>query len=324
MSIANSFAVLGLDVSKAKLDGALRLPNGKYKTKTIPNTPAGFQELQTWLGKQSIAPVRVCLEATGIYWEAVAECLADTGFPVAVVNPAQIKAHRVALGTRTKTDAVDARLIADFGYRHEFVPWQPPPQAERELRARVLRLDALQRMRIQEGNRLAVAPAMVRASLEAHLAWLDAEIEALIRAIRHRIKADPDLRQKARLLDAISGLGERTIAVLLAFSVTPDRFQCARQVAGYAGLNPRRHDSGSLQRPARLSKVSHAFLRKALYMPALVALYKTAWGKVFGARLASAGKPPMVIIGAMMRKLLQMAFGVLRSAQPFNPALHGA
>lgn len=324
MSTFESFAVLGIDVSKAKLDGALRLPNGKYKTKIVANTLAGFQELQTWLGKQTTGPVRVCLEATGVYWEAVAEFLADAGFPIAVVNPAQIKAHGSALGARTKTDAVDARLIADFGARHEFIPWQPPPPAERELRALVLRLDALQRMRVQEGNRLEVAPTTVRASLEAHLAWLDTEIEALIRAIRQRIKDDPDLRQKARLLDSIPSLGERTIASLLAFSVTPDRFENARQVAAYAGLNPRRHDSGNLRRPARLSKVGHAFLRKALYMPAMVALYKTAWGKLFAARLAGKGKPPMVIIGAMMRKLLQVAFGVLRSGQPFNPALHGA
>ncbi len=324
MSTVDSFAVLGLDVSKAKLDGALRLPNGKYKTKTVPNTLVGFQELQMWLSRQATAPVRVCLEATGVYWEAVAEFLADAGVPVAVINPAQIKAHGTALGTRTKTDAVDARLIADFGYRHEFVPWQPPPQAERELRALVLRLDALQRMRVQEGNRLEVAPATVRASVEAHLGWLDTEIDALVRAIRQRIKDDPDLRQKAGLLESIPGLGERTIAALLAFSVTPDRFRTARQVAAYAGLNPRRHDSGSLHRPARLSKVGHAFLRKALYMPALVALYKTAWGRLFLARLTDTGKPPKVIIGAMMRKLLQVAFGVLRSGLPFNPALHGA
>jgi transposase len=324
VSIVESFAVLGIDVSKAKLDGALRLPNGKYQTKAVANTLAGFQELQSWLGKQTGAPVRGCLEATGVYWEAIAEFLAEVGFPVAVVNPAQIKAHGAALGTRTKTDAVDARLIADFGYRHEFIPWQPPPQAERELRALVRRLDALQRMRVQEGNRLEVAPATVRASVEAHLAWLDAEINALIRAIRQRIKDDPDLRKKARLLESIPGLGERTIAALLAFSVTPDRFRNARQVAAYAGLNPRRHDSGNLHRPARLSKVGHAFLRKALYMPAMVALYRTAWGKLFFTRLAGSGKPPMLIIGAMMRKLLQVAFGVLRSGQPFNPALHGA
>ena len=112
MSIVEPFAVLGLDVGKAKLDGALRLPGGKFKTKVVANTPAGFRELQAWLGKHAAAPVRVCLEATGVYWEAVAEFLADAGFPVAVVNPAQIKAHGLALAMRTKTDGVDARLIA--------------------------------------------------------------------------------------------------------------------------------------------------------------------------------------------------------------------
>jgi transposase len=93
----------------------------------------------------------------------------------------------------------------------------------------------------------------------------------------------------------------------------------------FAGLNPAQHESGtSVHGKARISKVGHAFLRKALYWPAVVALYKTAWGKVFRDRLAAAGKPPKLIIGAMMRKLLHVAFGVLKTQTTFNPALHGA
>jgi transposase len=118
-------------------------------------------------------------------------------------------------------------------------------------------------------------------------------------------------------------LGERTIAVLLAYGLG-ERFDSARQFVAFAGLSPRKHESGtSVRWRERMSKVGHASLRAALYMPAMVALYRTAWGKRFHARLSANGKPPKLIIGAMMRKLAQVAFGVIQSGRPFDPALHG-
>ena len=113
--------------------------------------------------------------------------------------------------------------------------------------------------------------------------------------------------------------------MLLAFLAEPARFGNARQAVAFAGLDPRQHESGSSVRgKPRLSKVGHSFLRKALYMPAMVALYRTDWGKLFHERLAKNGKPPMLIIGAMMRKLVQVSYGVLKSGQAFQPELHGA
>jgi transposase len=151
---------------------------------------------------------------------------------------------------------------------------------------------------------------------------LIAEIEA---AIRPRIDDDPELKAQQRLLDSVPGLGDKTIPVLLAFYGGPSRFDQARQAAAFAGLDPRQHESGSSVRgKPRLSKVGHAGLRKALYRPAMVTLHKTAWGRVFRERLAAVGKPPMIIIGAMMRKLVHIVFGVLKSGQSFNPSLHGA
>ena len=139
------------------------------------------------------------------------------------------------------------------------------------------------------------------------------------------IDDDPDLKIQQRLLASVSGLGDKTIPVLLSFYGGPGRFDHARQAAAFAGLDPRQHESGSSVRgKPRLSKVGHAGLRKALYMPAMVTLHKTAWGRAFRDRLTAAGKAPMVIIGAMMRKRVHVAFGVLKSGQPFNPSLHGA
>jgi len=316
---------LGIDVAKAKLDCTLRLSNGKYKHKVVDNNRNGFTALTDWLDKQDALSPHVCMEATGVYWEAVAEFLADKGWTVSVVNPAQIKAFGASRLVRTKTDKVDAQLIAEFCRERDPEPWQAPSPSEQALRALVLRLDALQAMRTQESNRLDVARAVVKADIASHIEWLDGEIKTLMKKIRDHIDDDPDMKNKQALLDSIPGVGERTIALLLAFCMHPGRFANARQVAAFAGLDPRQHESGSSVRgKPRMSKVGHAFLRKALYMPAMVTLYKTDWGRRFRERLAASGKPPKLIIGAMMRKLVHVAFGVLKSGKSFNPTLQNA
>jgi len=316
---------LGIDVAKAKLDCALRLPNGKFRAKVVSNDPQGHADLLDWLSRHEALEVHACMEATGVYWEDIAQCLAAHGFTVSVANPAQIKAYAASRLARTKTDAVDARLIADFCAERKPPAWQPFSDGELALRAMVLRLDALQAMRTQESNRLEVSRDAVRQGIQEHLDWLDQQIKSLARAINDHIDADPGMKGKKALLDSIPGLGERTIAILLAFFSDPGRFDNSRQAAAFAGLDPRRHESGSsVKGKPRLSKVGHAFLRKALYMPAMVALYKTDWGKQFRDRLAASGKPAKLIIGAMMRKLLHVAFGVLKSGKNFDPALHGA
>ncbi|MFP5313035.1 MAG: IS110 family transposase [Actinomycetes bacterium] len=316
---------LGIDVAKAKLDCALRLPDGKHRNKVVHNNASGFKTLLEWLQKHGAATAHVCMEATGVYWEEVAIYLAAQGLPVSVVNPAQIKAFGASHLVRTKTDRVDAQLIASFCCERSPALWQAPSASKQALRAMVLRLDALQNMRTQESNRLEVAREAVKAGIASHIAWLDKEIDQLARQIRQHMDNDPDLKDKQELLDSIPGLGERTIACLLAFYGDLQRFDNARQAVAFAGLDPRQHESGSSVRgKPRLSKVGHSFLRKALYMPAMVALHRTTWGKVFRQRLAAAGKPPMLIIGAMMRKLIHVAFGVLKSRKAFHPTLHGA
>jgi transposase len=290
----------------------------------LANTPKGFAELAHWLHAQQAGQLHVCMEATGIYWESVAEHLGNAGHTVSVVNPFQIKSFANACLVRSKTDKIDARLIARFCAERRPEPWQAPSASEQTLKALVLRLDALQAMRVQELNRVEVARDAVRGGIVSHIEWLDGQIKALLREIGQHIDKDPDLKGKRDLLESIPGVGEHTIALLLAFCIHPGRFCNARQAVAFAGLDPRQHESGSsvLGKP-RLSKIGHRVLRKALYMPAMVTLYKTQWGQGFRQRLASAGKAPMLIIGAMMRKLIHVAFGVLKSGRPFNAALHG-
>jgi transposase len=316
---------LGIDVAKVKLDCALRQPDGKYKHKVFDNNRSGFEALFRWLLDLGVTELRVCMEATGVYWESVAEFLANQGYVVSVVNPLQIKAFGASRLVRTKTDKVDAKLIAEFCKENQPEAWKAPSAQEQALRAMVLRLDALQEMRLQESNRLAVAREVVREEIASHIQWLDNEIKNLIKKIRDRIDDDPDLKQRKALLESIPGVGERTISTLLAFSLTPDRFKNARQVTAYAGLDPRQHESGSSVRGRpHISRFGHSVIRKLMYMPAMYTLYRTTWGRHFLERLTRNGKTPMTMIVAMMRKLLHVAFGVLKTGEKFNPSLHGA
>lgn len=315
---------LGIDVAKAKLDCAL-LVGAKYRTKVFANNAQGFAQLVAWLKHHGAERTHVCMEATGIYWEEVALFLADAGHHVSVINPALAKAHAKSLGLRSKTDAVDARMLTNFCCEKQPPAWQPPSEAERRLRALVQRHQALVDMQTMEKNRLESLREEVRDSLDTHLAWLAQELQRIEAAIRKALDDDPDLRGKRDLLDSIPGLGERTIATLLAFGLADERFTQARQFVAFSGLSPHLFESGtSVKGRPRLSKMGHAFLRRALYMPAMVACYRTTWGRRFMDRLASNGKPAKLIIGAMMRKLAQVAFGVLKSGKPFDPTLHGA
>jgi transposase len=316
---------LGIDVAKAKFDCALRLPNGKHKHKVFDNNLKGFQGLIDWLAQYGSPSTHVCMEATGVYWEGVAEHLANHRYVVSVVNPAQIKAYGASRLVRTKTDKVDAKLIAEFCKERQPDAWEAPSLSEQTLRSLVARLEALQVMRTQETNRLEVARAVVKENIAQHVAWLETEIKALIRQIGDHIDSDPDMKNRQELLDTIPGLGERTIAAMLAYRLHPGRFDNARQAAAFAGLDPRQHESGSsVMGKPRMSKLGHASLRKALYMPAVVTLYKTDWGRRFRERLANSGKAPKLIIGAMMRKLVHVAYGVLKSGVAFNPTLQHA
>ena len=161
---------LGIDVAKAKLDCALRLPDGKFFHKVVENKQTAFTQLLTFLGKHHAQGVHVCMEATGIYWEAIAEFLAAReGFTVSVMNPAQIQAFAASRLTRTKTDKVDAKLIAAFCAERRPEPWQAPSAPERNLRALVLRLENLQAIQIQESNRFEVARECVKDDIHEHL-----------------------------------------------------------------------------------------------------------------------------------------------------------
>lgn len=317
-----SVAALGVDIAKLKFDVCLIKENGKAKHKVFANTTHGFEQLVVWLNSHTVAGLHVCLEATGTYGEALALHLFNAGLTVSVVNPAQVKAFAASRLTRTKTDKVDAELIARFCLAHQPQAWQPPAPEVRGLQALVRRLESLIEMRVSEENRLSsgVSIEAVRHSLEEHIAYLVAEIKQTELMIREHINNHPDLKEQSDLLDSIPGIGATTAALLLAEITDFTQYKSARQVAAYAGLVPRERRSGSSVRGRTcLSKIGNARLRKALYFPAITALRSSSFFQQWASGMRTRGKSKMAVIGAAMRKLIHLAYGVLKTGQPFDP-----
>lgn len=313
--------ILGIDISKVKFDVALLVAGKVKKTHIFDNAPDGFKALSNWLLKQGITSASACMEATGCYGDAPATYLYDQGFTVSVVNPAQIKSFSGAQLNRAKTDKADARLIAQFYQHMSPAHWTPAPLHVRELQALVQRLSALAQMERQEQNRMGTAPAVIRPSIATVLATIKAEIKAVETMIHDHIDRHPDLKDQSVLLESIPGIGQATIFRILAFIGDVQRFDHAKALAAFVGLNPTVHQSGSSVRgKPHLSKKGNSVIRRALYMPAIVARRYNPVIKVFAERLKKAGKPNMVIIGAVMRKLLHIIYGVLKSGKPFDPS----
>lgn len=310
---------VGIDVSKRSFDVAL-LKEGRLQHRSFKNQPGGFSGLSKWLDKQPSDSVHVCMEATGVYGEPLAEHLHDHGFVVSMVNPARVKGFAQSELRRSKTDKLDAGLIARFCATMHPEPWQPLPAEVRKLRDLVRRLEALQEMRQQERNRLEAASGIILEQLERHLAFLDEEIRQTKAAINQHIDNHPDLKQRKRLLESIPGVGEATINVILSEFADIGQFRNAKALAAFMGVAPKVRQSGtSLRERGMMSKMGRKALRKAFFMPALVGLKHNPILIELKERLTAAGKPKMAIVGAAMRKLIHIIYGVLKNGRPFDP-----
>ena len=227
---------------------------------------------------------------------------------------------------RNKTDRADATLLARFCAAMNPSLWTPPPAAWRELRGWVDRLQALKEMHQQESNRQeAYRASGQRPLVEAvqnHLAWLEKQIKDLEKDINDHINRHPELKRDADLIRSIPGVGDSTVARVLAYAGDVRRFANAKALAAFIGLTPRQRVSGSSVRGrTMISRTGQASLRKALYMPGMVARRHNPVLKAFGDRLQSSGLAPKAVIGAVMRKMAHLIYGVINSGIPFDPRI---
>ena len=323
---------LGLDVAKAKLDACLLLDESSFKrkTKVVANTPNDLAELLQWAIKHGadLSALHVVMEGTGVYHELAALALSDAGVTVSIVNPAQVKDFGRGLAVRTKTDSVDSLVLARYGALLKPAAWHPPSFEARTLTALLARRDAIAQDLQRERNRqekanISQASALglfnsVQQSLDDSIAFLSTQLNKLQQDIDDHIKGNPQLQADMRLLQSIPAVGDKVGGQLLAV-MHSHRFDRAEQLAAYLGLVPVERQSGStLMGKARLSKAGPARVRAVLFMAAIVAKQYNPHVKALYDRLIAKGKSKMSALGAAMRKLVHLCFGVLKTQRPYR------
>lgn len=308
------FTPCGVEVSCQTLvvDRAAKPP------REFPNTAAGHRALLAWL-RGSTPPVRVCMEATGLYGLDLALGLSAAGIPLQVANPRAVRNFARAMMQRSKTDRLDAEVLREYAARMRFEPWRPPSAQALKLMAVAHRLQALTRMLAAEKNRLHAAslsqalPELVRRDLRRSMQNLERAIRRLTQEALLFIADDPHLARRMELLVSVPGIGVTSALALLAELLRFGPDSDVRQWVAYAGLDPRLHLSGSsvAKKPA-VSKTGNAHLRRALYMPALVASQHEPHLRAFYRHLLARGKTKLQAVVAVMRKLLHAIFGMFK------------
>lgn len=303
--------VVGVDVGKEELVVAMA-----EQVRSYANTPAGRCRLLDTLKRHSVR--LVVLEASGGYEQSLLRELWAADVPVRRVNPRQVRDFARASGRLAKTDTLDALLLVAFGQALDLQPQPMPSQQRQELADLQAYRGVLVAQRVANHNRVRQATdARIQASLDALLALLQTQIEAIEAAMDAVIASCPHLRAQVELLLTMPGIGRTTARLLLA--ALPELGQASpREIAALVGVAPMNHDSGK-QRGARRIRGGRPQVRAGLYMAVVVASRHNPVLREFAERLRAQGKPGLVVLTAVMRKLLTMVNAMLRDGTPWQP-----
>lgn len=319
------FYFIGIDVAKLKFDVATKKSANRYLAEQFSNDSQGFIAFSAWLKKQKIKTAYIVIEATNIYHEALCEYLHKAGFNVAVINPKSSANLAKGLNIRSKTDKVDAKLLARLGEIHheELRLWTPRPQAEQTLRRQLRQIEHLKQLKAKERTRLSMLlDEDCIASSQALIAHFDEQIRQLQRKIDRLVKTDDSLKRHHALLMSIPAIGKNTACWLLAHLGDGSRFKNGKAAATYAGLTPAHKQSGSsLDKHLGISRVGQSDLRKILYTPAMAfcfGVHKDSFYAPFVQRLLGNQVAKKAVIVALMRKLVTIAQSILKYQQPFD------
>ncbi|MFX7211206.1 IS110 family transposase [Acinetobacter baumannii] len=321
---------LGIDISKNKFDCCIFLNNQKKKTKVFDNNQSGFIKLNEWLQKLEIEILELVavMEATSIYHENLAYFLYSNNIKVCVANPARVRKFAAGISVLTKTDEVDAEVLVKYGELAPYNIWQPDSDQLRLLKQLLLRRDAYTSELNRERNRLDQAYSNNTNSKLIEIIQLDIEninnrIQYLDKLIDETIDDDISLKQDLCLLESIPAIGKRTALTLLTL-FKGKSFTNAGQAAAFCGLIPLQRQSGSsIRGVSKISRSGSSKIRSKLYMAAVVAIRHNPHIKIVYDRLLRNGKAKMAALCAAMRKLIHIAFGVLKHQKPYNENLIG-
>jgi transposase len=321
--MSSTVEIVGIDIgARTLVVSAETLPLAASFDNTAHARGALLASLQA-----SPLPVRVVMEATGIYFLDLACELAAGGVAVMVVNPKAAHHFAEALLERRKDDPVDARMLRAYGRRMPFVPWQPPAAVVFQLRAIGRQIQAFGKDGAAARNRLhalaatgLTSPAL-RQAVEAHVAQIETLVGTLIEQATRLLAQAPELRRKVELVDSIPGFADKAAIIVAGELAGLPTSMAAPQWVAQAGLDVREERSGtSLAKRPRLSKRGNRRLRQALFHPAMTAVRCCPQARAFHDRLVAAGKTPLQAICAVMRKLLHAIHAMWRSDQTFDPA----
>jgi transposase len=302
---------VGIDVSKARLDVALRPSQQKLQ---VPNTPEGIAKLWDQLSLFTIE--QVIIEATGGFEQAVALDLHDRGLKVSVINPRQGRDFAKATGKLAKTDAIDAEVLAHFGEALKPAATVFASQSEDELQALISRRRQLVEMLSAEKNRSSIAKKRVLPDVEAHMDWLQDRIKQLDREIKALSQSNIEWRSRLVLLQSVPGIGPVISTTLLA--ALPELGTVSdKRISALVGVAPLNRDSGNSRGKRRIWG-GRATVRAVLFMGALVAVRFNPVLKAFYDRLISQGKAKKVAITACMHKLLRVLNAIARDQKPWK------
>ena len=314
-------ATIGIDVSKARLDVVVRWDEKRMGHRQFDYTDSGQDQLLRWLKKQNVVGAAVCMEATGRYSVPIATHLHEAGYRVSIENPLRIKHFAKSMMMRAKTDKADAKALAYFAAVMSPEQWFPPTVTFQDVQDLKRLIDDLDQDRTRTLNRLegmrANSPA--RRYLERQLKQIEEQLKQAKEELSQRVDQDDEFQSKCRLLVSIKGIGVTSAIQLLAEIPDWSVFSSADELVAYAGLNPAIRQSGKYQGKSRLSKCGNAHIRKILYYPALSAMQSNPQLRVFAQRLKAKGKENMVVVAAVMRKLLVLAYAIVKSGLPYDP-----
>jgi len=317
---------VGIDIAAKTFDMVCRRAGKACKSEQFSQSPQGHAKAVKRL--RDIRPTLIVMEATGVYYFDLAVALAQSDLPVAVINPKSFHHFATLKLTGSKTDGVDAALLAEYGERMAPRRWTPPDEACLALRDIGRQINRLMGARTQAKNRLHALQARRTTTVlliedeEEGIALLNRRIDRLSAAALALVAESDVLSRHLAHMRAAKGIGEASALALLAeLCVLPEDLK-APQVSRLAGLDVRLTQSGtSVHRPARLSKAGNAYLRAALYMPAMSAVQHDPRVRAFYEALISRGKKKIQALCAVMRKYLTGLWACMRQDTVFDSSL---
>ena len=339
--------IVGIDVSKATLDVHWGSQKGKRYQARFSNDASGLEQLHVWILEHHETQVHCCLEATATYSDAVAVFCFAQGHRVSVIAPHKLHAFRSSEGILSKTDQIDARLLSCYGQQKRPAPWHPVSASAQQLKGDLDRLDELKAMHRQETNRLENQrlDAQGRARIQAHLRWLDDEVQSWSLLLQARFaqawsqeqectsapepqeRSEPSgkrLRKQPMQIAPVDrfmqliGIGQLSALRMYAVLSTLQEVTSSEQMASYFGVVPHQHESGTSVKGKTRRRGGNRQARNWLYMCALSSMRYDPDMKQWAQELHARGLCKKAVIVAVMHKLVRILFGLFKTQTPYD------